>query len=127
MLGTYTIGKERVFFEAARALGRKVYVGKAKRAVLDALGDALSSEERAMVTTDDTGTNLHVVPMGSTSFGRMKTILRYYKARYDTLVAFKPTGWTFEQSRKNTRATKRQQRVAHDRYYSSRHRMPFDR
>jgi len=27
------------------------------------------------------------LPMGSTSFGRMKTILRYYKARYDTLVA----------------------------------------
>jgi DNA cross-link repair 1A protein len=38
------IGKERVFFEAARALGKKVYVGKQKRAVLDALGDTLSAE-----------------------------------------------------------------------------------
>ena len=51
-----------------------------------------------------------VVPMGSTSFGRMKTILRYYRTRYDTVVAFKPTGWTFESSRKHARATKRQQR-----------------
>ena len=49
-----------------------------------------------LVTTDDQATNLHVVPMGSTGFARMKTILRYYKNRYDTVVAFKPTGWTFE-------------------------------
>ena len=110
LFGTYTIGKERVFFEAARALGKKVYVGRQKRAVLDALGDTLSAEDRASVTTDDTATNLHVVPMGSTSFARMKAILRYYRARYDTVVAFKPTGWTFESSRKHARATKRQQR-----------------
>ena len=48
--------------------------------------------------------------MGSTGFARMKTILRYYKNRYDTVVAFKPTGWTFESARKHARATKRTQR-----------------
>ena len=110
LFGTYTIGKERVFFEAARALGKKVYVGKQKRAVLDALGSAIDAADMDLVTTDDQATNLHVVPMGSTGFARMKTILRYYKNRYDTVVAFKPTGWTFESARKHARATKRTQR-----------------
>ena len=70
----------------------------------------LPAAHRALVTTDDTATNLHVVPMGSISFTRMKTILKYYRTRYDTVVAFKPTGWTFEQAKKHSRATKRQQR-----------------
>ena len=70
LFGTYTIGKERVFFEAARALGKKVYVGKQKRAVLDALGDTLSAADRASITTDDTATNLHVVGGGRAALGR---------------------------------------------------------
>ena len=39
LFGTYTIGKERVFFEAAKALGpeTKIYVGKQNRRVLEAL------------------------------------------------------------------------------------------
>ena len=112
LFGTYTIGKERVFFEAAKALGKKVYVGKQKMKVLDALGSAINDADRETITADDQATNLHVVPMGSTSFGRMKTILRYYKNRYDTIVAFKPTGWTFEAAKKHARATKRTQRGA---------------
>ena len=38
----------------------------------------------------------------------MKTILRYYKNRYDTIVAFKPTGWTFEAAKKHARAWRTQ-------------------
>ena len=114
LFGTYTIGKERVFFEAARALGpeTKIYVGKQKRAVLEALGDAVPAEDMRRVTSDDAATNLHVVPMGSVTFERMKTIARYYRNRYDTVVAFKPTGWTFTQARKHVSQTKRQKRGA---------------
>jgi DNA cross-link repair 1A protein len=110
LFGTYTIGKEKVFFTAAEALQKKLYVGKQKKKVLDALGDCLTIEERGLITSDDTATNLHVVPMGSTSFDRMKLIKKYYKNRYDTIVAFKPTGWTFTQTKKNDRGTKRSKR-----------------
>ena len=102
-----------MFFEAAKALGPETkIVGKQKRRVLEALGDAVPAEDMRRVTGDDTATNLHVVPMGSVTFERMKTIARYYRNRYDTVVAFKPTGWTFTQARKHARATKRQKRGA---------------
>jgi len=108
LFGAYTIGKEKVFFEAARTLGRKVYVGNSKRSILDAID--LSREEREFITGDDKRTNLHVVPMSSTSFSKMAAILKYYKSRFDTVIAFRPTGWTFSAQKKTSRATARRQR-----------------
>ena len=107
LFGTYTIGKEKVFFEAAKALGQKVYVGKAKLAVLNAI--ELTKEEKSLITTNDAKTNLHVVPMGSTSFKKMASIMKYYKTRFDSVIAFKPTGWTFSAQSKTSRSTKRRQ------------------
>ena len=59
LFGTYTIGKEKLFFAAAKALGRKVFVDTAKRRVLSCLD--LAEEEVALLTTDRGETNLHVV------------------------------------------------------------------
>lgn len=110
LFGAYSVGKEKVFFDAARALGTKAYVGKTKRQILACLN--LSKDERALLTSDDTKTNVHVVDMGSTSFKKMAAILKYYKSRYDSVVAFKPTGWTFSAEKKATRATSRRARGA---------------
>lgn len=110
LFGTYAVGKEKVFWHAAEALSKKVYVGKTKRQILACLN--LTSEQRAMLTTDDTKTNLHVVDMASTSFKKMAAILKYYKSRYDSVVAFKPTGWAFSADKKTTRATSRRARGA---------------
>jgi len=108
LFGAYTVGKEKVFFEAAKALKTKVYVGKTRRQVLECL--PLTKEERESVTADDTRSNVHVVDMGSTSFKKMAAIQKYYKSRFDYVVAFKPTGWTFSAEKKNTRATSRRAR-----------------
>eukprot|EP00803_Ostreobium_quekettii_P007090 evm.model.scf_2760.1 EVM.evm.TU.scf_2760.1 scf_2760:1068-7777(+) len=59
LFGTYTIGKERIFFGAARALGRRVFVEGRKAAVLACVD--MPREERAMLTTRREETNLHVV------------------------------------------------------------------
>ena len=107
LFGSYTIGKEKVFLSVARALRRPVYVGKAKRAVLDALD--LPREDLKLISTRDDKTNLHVVPMGSTSFRKMAAIMKYYRSRFDSVIAFRPTGWTFSAERKTSRKTTRRQ------------------
>ena len=35
----------------------------------------------------------------------MASILKYYKKRFDTVIAFRPTGWTFSANAKTRRAT----------------------
>jgi len=93
LFGAYTIGKEAVAFGAARAAGRRLYAGAAKRAVLDCL--QLSAADRALITGDEAATNLHIVPMAAVSFARMKGVLAHYRGRFDTVVGFAPTGWAF--------------------------------
>jgi DNA cross-link repair 1A protein len=93
LFGTYTIGKERVCFAAARAAGRPLYAGAAKREVLDCLD--LTPEERGLITASDAATNLHIAPMGAVSFARMKGVLAHYRGRFNTVVGFAPTGWAF--------------------------------
>lgn len=59
LFGTYTIGKERVFMEAAKTLNKKVYVSSAKLQVMKCLD--LSPEEKEMMTTNHDETNIHAV------------------------------------------------------------------
>lgn len=55
-------GKERLFLEVARRLGKKVYIGAAKRGVLSCLG--LAPEYAALLTTNHLETNLHAASDG---------------------------------------------------------------
>jgi DNA cross-link repair 1A protein len=93
LVGSYTIGKEKVAFAAARAASSRLYAGAAKQAVLAYL--PLAREDRALLTSDDTGARVHIVPMSCVTFGRMAGIARHYRARYDTVVGFAPSGWAF--------------------------------
>jgi len=118
LVGSYTIGKERVAFAAARAAGSRLYAGAAKRAVLDCL--PLAPDEAALLTGDDASSNVHIVPMACVAFARMAGILRHYKARYDTVVGFAPTGWAFGRAagRAGGARTKRGSLVRYDVPYS---------
>ena len=105
LFGTYTIGKEAVFLAAARAAGKRVYCGAAKRAVLDCL--ELSEADRALITGDEGATNLHVVPMQSVGFGAMKGVLAHFRGRFNCAVGFAPTGWSFHRGAANAAAARR--------------------
>ena len=95
LVGSYTIGKEAVFFGVARALGRRVYIGANKRRVMGCLD--LTDEEKSLVCEDDTKTNVHAVPLGYTrSQQRMEAILKHYKKKYTGVVAICPTGWSLD-------------------------------
>ncbi|RZC85383.1 hypothetical protein C5167_041566 [Papaver somniferum] len=101
LIGSYTIGKERLFLEVARCLRRKVYVGAAKLRILECLG--LSKEDMQWFTVNEHESQIHVVPMWTiASFKRMKYISNQYSNLYNLIVAFSPTGWTFGKGKKKS-------------------------
>jgi DNA cross-link repair 1A protein len=74
-------------------LGRKVYVGAARRSVL---GCYLPPEDLALLTTDERATNLQVVSTNCVTFKGLTNLLQLYKARFTTVIGF---GSGFEQNR----------------------------
>ncbi|KAI3965391.1 hypothetical protein MKX01_042872 [Papaver californicum] len=101
LIGSYTIGKERLFLEVARCLQKKVYVGAAKLHILECLG--LSKEDMQWFTVNEHESQVHVVPMWTiASFKRMKYISNQYSNRFNLIVAFSPTGWTFGKGKKKS-------------------------
>ncbi|KAL0908424.1 hypothetical protein M5K25_022918 [Dendrobium thyrsiflorum] len=108
LIGTYTIGKERLFLEVARTLRRKLYVGAGKLHLLRCLG--LPEEDMQLFTSNEMESHIHVVPLWTiASFKRMKHISNQYSDRYDLIVAFSPTGWTSGKGKKKTPGRRWQQ------------------
>ncbi|XP_060208244.1 DNA cross-link repair protein PSO2/SNM1 isoform X2 [Lycium barbarum] len=77
LIGSYTIGKERVFVEVARALQKKVYVNASKLRILECLG--FTEEEMQFFTSNEQESQIHVVPMWTlASFKRLKYVSNQY-------------------------------------------------
>ncbi|RLN35458.1 uncharacterized protein C2845_PM03G35700 [Panicum miliaceum] len=101
LIGSYTIGKERLFMEVARLLQKKIYVGAAKLQILKHL--ELPQEIMNWFTANEAESHIHVVPMWTlASFKRMKYLSNQYAGRFDLIVAFCPTGWAFGKGKKKT-------------------------
>ncbi|PIN12524.1 putative hydrolase involved in interstrand cross-link repair [Handroanthus impetiginosus] len=101
LIGSYTIGKERLFIEVARALRKKVYVTAAKLRLLECLG--LQEEDMQWFTLNEQESHIHVVPMWTVaSFKRLKQMSNQYMGRFSLIVAFSPTGWSFGKGKKST-------------------------
>nr|CAB3457151.1 unnamed protein product [Digitaria exilis] len=117
LIGSYTIGKERLFMEVARLLQKKIYVGAAKLQILKHL--ELPQEIMHWFTANEAESHIHVVPMWTlASFKRMKFLsnqyavrpsLLYIQGRFDLIVAFCPTGWAFGKGKKKTPGKRWQQ------------------
>ncbi|KAK9863457.1 hypothetical protein WJX84_005818 [Apatococcus fuscideae] len=108
LFGTYTIGKEKLFLEVARALNKKVYVSRAKRQVLDCLG--LPPAYTRLLTTNDTEADMHAVPLSMASLKAMARTQRHYRSRFTTIVGFQPTGWSHTSGKARTGGGKRRQK-----------------
>eukprot|EP00039_Didymoeca_costata_P012833 m.186748 g.186748 ORF g.186748 m.186748 type:complete len:736 (-) comp15596_c0_seq2:93-2300(-) len=90
-VGTYSIGKEKVFEAIAESLGYKAYVTPRKLKMLKLVAPDLLP----LLTLDPTSTPLHVVPLFSLGVNKLGTYLdthcQYANAK---LLCFKPTGWS---------------------------------
>ena len=140
LFGSYSLGKERLFLEVARALGVKLCVSAQKMRMLRAVAQAddqlglrrafaiaaptpaapapagggvhaalartaaarallpprssFLQADLALLTCDPTVTNFHVVSMGELNVAACKKRLAAWP-RYNRVVAFRPTGWSF--------------------------------
>ncbi|KAI0675859.1 DRMBL-domain-containing protein [Trametes maxima] len=92
VIGTYSIGKERVVKAVAKALGTKVYCDSRKAAILRCESDP---ELEALLSTDPATAGVHLVPLGVVSTDRLKQYADRWKGQYTKVVGFRPTGWTF--------------------------------
>jgi len=93
VIGTYTIGKERLFLSAAQRFNCKIYVTATKLQVIKCLELPQDTLERFTGIPNEA--KIHVVPMCYLSLPRLEYYLRKTSSRYRKLVAFRPTGWTF--------------------------------
>ncbi|KAH9851916.1 DRMBL-domain-containing protein [Lenzites betulinus] len=94
VVGTYSIGKERVVKAVAKALGTKVYCDSRKAAILRCEEDP---ELDALLTTDAMSAGVHLVPLGVIASDRLKQYAERWKDRYTKVIGFRPTGWTYTQ------------------------------
>ncbi|KAJ3076799.1 DNA break repair nuclease [Podochytrium sp. JEL0797] len=94
-VGTYTIGKERVFMTIARALNSKIYADATKRRVLKCLEDP---ELDALLTSNPLEAIVHIVKMGHLN----KEELEKKLTSFSRVMAIRPTGWTYRQAKDGT-------------------------
>ncbi|KAI8060007.1 DNA repair metallo-beta-lactamase-domain-containing protein [Gongronella butleri] len=93
VVGTYTIGKERVFHHLAKQFGSKIFVTEQKRRIL------LCQENpdlESLITTEQEEAQVHVLPLMDLKADNMHAYLKSLSHRFTTLMAFKPTGWAFK-------------------------------
>ncbi|CAF0917142.1 unnamed protein product [Rotaria sordida] len=94
-IGTYLIGKERIFHAIAKALDCKIFVETRKFRILNQLENTDLSQR---LTTNPNETNVHVVGMGSITQSMLQTHLDKYSLKYNKIIGIKPTGWTTPRS-----------------------------
>ena len=77
VFGAYTIGKERMYVEAARRLGAKIAVSASKMRILRQLD--WSPQDLARLTVDKSATRVWVVPMSRLRFDELESHLKSFR------------------------------------------------
>lgn len=113
LVGTYSIGKERVLLEVARQCEVMVGVSSAhleRLRLLRLFSDdpaADASAFRRVFTTSVAAAPVHAVPMGTVSLDAaaeyMRQVNRRHGTGYKRVLAFRPTGWSGNRPRTSQR------------------------
>ncbi|KAF5377755.1 hypothetical protein D9757_008069 [Collybiopsis confluens] len=92
VIGTYSIGKERIVKAVARALGSKIFCDTRKAAILRCQEDP---ELQALLTRNPLDAQVHIVPLGYVNLDKLKEYSEKYKGHFRKIVGLRPTGWTY--------------------------------
>eukprot|EP00043_Microstomoeca_roanoka_P019848 m.230855 g.230855 ORF g.230855 m.230855 type:complete len:383 (-) comp17061_c0_seq12:3066-4214(-) len=97
VVGSYTIGKEKVFMSIAQALGARVYANKYKKQIFECINEDSINQ---ILTDDPLSGTVHVTSMTTVS---LEGLQRYFKEgygfrkRFKHVLGIRPTGWTHSQ------------------------------
>lgn len=92
VVGTYSIGKERICLGIARALGSKIYAPAYKQRIVTALEDP---ELDALMTKDPRAAQVHMTPLSEMRAETLDDYLRDFFPHFTRAVGFRPSGWQY--------------------------------
>lgn len=92
IVGTYSIGKERICLGIARALKSKIYAPAGKQRIVRALEDP---ELSALMTNDPTEAQIHMTPLFEIRADTLEDYLKDFKDHFSRAVGFRPSGWNY--------------------------------
>jgi DNA cross-link repair 1A protein len=92
VIGTYSIGKERMCLGIARALKCKIYAPPAKQRVCACLEDP---ELSSLLTDDPLEAQIHMQIMFEIRSETLADYLQSLKPHFSRVVGFRPTGWNY--------------------------------
>ncbi|KAL0077914.1 DNA repair metallo-beta-lactamase-domain-containing protein [Phycomyces blakesleeanus] len=92
VVGTYTIGKERIFYDIAKRINSKIYVTSEKKRIILCQENP---ELETLLTRDQHEAQVHVIPLGHIKQEHLKPYLASLEPHFTSLIAIRPTGWSF--------------------------------
>lgn len=92
VVGTYSIGKERICLGIARALKSKIYAPTGKQRICACLEDA---ELNSLLTTDPCEAQVHMTPLFEIRGETLDDYLNGYRDHFSRAVGFRPSGWNY--------------------------------
>ncbi|KAH8690622.1 DNA repair metallo-beta-lactamase-domain-containing protein [Talaromyces proteolyticus] len=92
VIGTYSIGKERICLGIARALKCKIYAPAQKQRICACLEDP---ELSSFLTTDPLEAQIHMQILFEIRAETLADYLQSFKGHFTRVVGFRPTGWTY--------------------------------
>jgi len=92
VVGTYSIGKERICLGIARALDSRIYAPPAKMRIVHALEDP---ELLALMTKNPREAQVHMTPLFEIRADTLDEYLAEYSDSFTRCVGFRPSGWQY--------------------------------
>jgi len=92
IVGTYSIGKERICVGVAKALHSKIYAPPQKQRIVAALEDP---ELSALMTSDPLEAQVHMQMLMEIRAETLADYLTGYKPHFSRIVGFRPSGWNY--------------------------------
>ena len=92
VVGTYSIGKERICLGIARALNSLIYAPQSKQRICKALNDP---ELNKRLTLDPLAASVHMTPLFEIRAETLSEYLETYRGHFSRAVGFRPSGWNY--------------------------------